>query len=162
MLSKRSLLKLAAFVVALVSQAAQADVASPQTIEERADGSDTVAVVGIESVKSEKIRNHFGDELIVTRAKLRTKERMKGKQDPADLIVEGGTVDGLTLKVSDQPVLKEGDEAVVFLNNTEDGVRPHARGQGVVFLEKGTSRVRNSSLDVARIREKVRNTLRSK
>ena len=51
--------------------------------------------------------------------------------------IEGGSLDGFTLRVSDLPALQPGDRAVFFLDETDTPVyQPHLRGKGFNFLPR--------------------------
>ena len=70
--------------------------------------------------------------------------------------VPGGTADGVTLRVSGQPVVNEGERAVFFLDTEVTGThKPHLRGQGVLKLDSSNV-VRNSSLRLDDIRRAAR------
>jgi hypothetical protein len=73
--------------------------------------------------------------------------------------VEGGTVGGLTLEVSDMPVLAAGDEAVLFLDTPATGdATPHDRGFGILKLD-AEGRVRGNGPTLDEIRGRVRAAL---
>jgi hypothetical protein len=127
------------------------------TIEQRVQGSDLVVHGKVKEKRFERQRNQYGDDLIVTHVNLEVKESLKGSAPSAvDMVVEGGTYNGTTLKVSDQPELGVGEEVVAFLNKTENGMRPNRRGLGILRLTPGTQQVQNSSLNLDTIREKAR------
>lgn len=145
-----------ALLVALTGAPALSNGQPPVPIPERARGADRVVVATVATTSARYERNQFGDELIVTRAALSVEEALKGDAAPARLAVEGGTVDGITLRVSDLPVLSAGERAVFFLTPGPDGeYRPHLRGQGILKLDK-SNQVRGSSLTVDEIRRLVR------
>ena len=86
-----------------------------------------------------------------------TLEVYKGTGD-SSLVMEvpGGSVDGVTLRVSGQPVVNEGERAVFFLDAEEAGThKPHLRGQGVLKLDSSNV-VRGSSLRLDDIRRAAR------
>lgn len=80
-------------------------------------------------------------------------EVVKGPAGPATLVLEGGTVDGITLRVSSLPTLARGERAVFFLETGQDDgqFRPHLRGQGILKLDS-SNRVPRSSLTLDEIR----------
>jgi hypothetical protein len=128
------------------------------TIEQRAKGSDYVVHGKVRKKKAERYRSAHGDDLIVTRVSLDVQEKFKGEgASQVEMIEEGGTLDGITLRVSDQPELDVGEEVVAFLKKTDEGYRPHMRGFGILRLQDGTGQVRESSLNLDTIREKSRN-----
>jgi hypothetical protein len=65
---------------------------------------------------------------------------------------EGGTVDGLSMRVSSLPVLTPGERGVFFLERGKSGeLRPHLRGHGILKLD-AANRVKGSSLTLDDIR----------
>ena len=145
-----SLVLVGALAITATSLAAQAG--QPRSIQERARGAARVVVATVTETSSRHERNEFGDDLIVTRAQLTVDEAVKGPGGPATLTLEGGTVDGITMRVSDLPSLKKGERAVFFLAPGRDGeFQPHLRGQGILKLDRD-DRVPDSSLTLAEIR----------
>jgi hypothetical protein len=66
--------------------------------------------------------------------------------------LEGGTLDGFTLRVSDLPAIQPGERAVFFLDQNESGITtPHLRGQGILKLDDNNF-VTGSGLRVEDIR----------
>jgi len=104
--------------------------------------------------------NRFGDELIVSHAVVEVTETLKGApQSMIRVAVEGGTVGGLTLDVSDLPALEAGDEAVLFLDQPAQGdATPHDRGHGILMLD-ARGRVRGNGPTLDEIRTQVRAAL---
>jgi hypothetical protein len=128
----------------------------PVPIEERARGAERVVVATVADVSSRYERNEFGDELIVSRATLALEEVLKGTTEPATLVYEGGTVDGITLHVSSLPALARGERAVFFMTRGKQGeLRPHLRGQGILKLDR-TNHVQGSSLTLDDVRRMSR------
>ena len=102
--------------------------------------------------------NTFGDRLIVSRVLLNVEETLKGtpSNSPVWMEMEGGTLDGMTLRVSDLPELQPGERAVFFLDQGENGIStPHLRGQGILKLDNDDV-VRGSSLRLDAIRTLAR------
>ncbi|HVK60053.1 MAG TPA: hypothetical protein VM432_00835 [Bdellovibrionales bacterium] len=128
----------------------------PESVEAQTDGSDQVAVVDVENLRSERAVNEHGDQLIVTHARLKVREMLKGrfKQQQPEMTIEGGTVDGVTLQVSDQPKLARGEQLVVFLKERGAKHTPYRRGQGVMRVKK--DRVEESNSALSEIRDRVR------
>ncbi|MEO7271709.1 MAG: hypothetical protein ABIX28_16740 [Vicinamibacterales bacterium] len=127
----------------------------PATIEERATGAERVVVASVDDVTASYESNAHGDRLIVSHARLRVHEALKGPADPITLDYEGGTVDGITLHVSSLPVLQRGQRAVFFVTRGPKGeLTPHLRGQGILKLDAG-DRVPNSSLTLDDLRRMV-------
>jgi hypothetical protein len=98
-----------------------------------------------------------GDHIIVTRMQLDVEETIKGSVDTAIFMeVPGGTADGVTLRVSGQPVLTEGDRAVFMLDAPQAGThKPHGRGEGVLKLDSDNN-VRGRSLKLDDVRRAAR------
>jgi len=127
----------------------------PVSIQDRARGSERVVVASISDVTATHERNEFGDELIVSHAKLAVEENLKGNGGAATVDVDGGTLDGMTLRVSSLPTVSRGDRAVFFLERGPAGqLRPHLRGQGILKLDQ-TNHVKGSSLSLDDIRHMV-------
>ena len=104
--------------------------------------------------------NRFGDELIVSHAVVEVTETLKGaRQALVRVAVEGGSVGGLTLEVSDMPALAVDDEAVMFLDTPATGdAMPHDRGHGIIKLD-AQGRVRGNGPTLDEIRGQVRAAL---
>jgi hypothetical protein len=127
------------------------------TLEERVAGADEVVVATARSVRAEWRTNGFGDRLIVSRVELDVAEHLKGTgAGTLWMDLEGGTLDGLTLRVSSLPLIEAGERAVFFVNRVDGGaVVPYLRGQGILFLEPDNV-VRGSTLRLDDIRNRVR------
>jgi hypothetical protein len=116
-----------------------------------------VVVARIQDVRAQFETNQSGDQLIVSHAVLEVLETLKGAPDAVVRVaVEGGTVGGLTLKVSDLPSLSEGERAVFFLEPADAGEhRPHQRGRGILKLNSA-NRVEGDNLSLDDVRQQVR------
>ncbi|MEO6213504.1 MAG: hypothetical protein ABIP65_07730 [Vicinamibacterales bacterium] len=126
--------------------------AQPATIQERARGAERIVVATVAEATARYERNRFGDELIITHARLQVEEEMKGRGGPANLRLEGGTVNGITMRVASLPTLAPGERAVFFLTASGNGeFDPHLRGQGILKLDS-TNHVRGSSLSLDDVR----------
>ena len=83
-------------------------------------------------------------------------EVLKGEPGEATLAIEGGTVNGITMRVSSLPSLSKGERGVFFLTPGRGGeFRPHLRGQGILKL-KENDRVSGSTLTLGDIRRSTR------
>ena len=135
-----------------------AESAVPVDLATRARGAARVVVGSVERVRPEYQRNEFGDEIIVSVAEVRVREVLKGTGRAGDALtvdVEGGTVNGITLRVSDMPTMGAGEAAVFFIARNGQGRNvPHLRGQGVLKLDD-SGRVRGSSVTVDDVRQAV-------
>jgi hypothetical protein len=144
---------LAAYVSCL---AAAAQDAAPVPLADRARGAERVVVGRVTTVNPVWRVNDFGDRLIVSVLRVDVDETLKGAaQSSVDVEVEGGTIGGLTLRVSDQEALGPGDRGVFYLSRSARGTLvPHLRGQGFLRLDR-TDRVPNTSLTLDEIRRTV-------
>lgn len=138
------------------ADAAVAQDAPPVPLVERARGAEKIILGQVASVSPEWRVNDFGDRLIVSVVRVAVDETLKGGSEASvDVEVEGGTINGLTLNVSDQQSFAPGDRAVFYLARSRRGAMvPHLRGQGALKLDR-TSRVPNSSLTLDEIRRTV-------
>jgi hypothetical protein len=126
--------------------------AIPVPIPDRVHGAARVVVATVDQVTPRYETNRYGDKLIISHAQIRIEEALKGSTAGASVAVEGGTVDGITMRVSDMPTINPGDRAVFFLSQAPNGeFTPYLRGQGIVKLD-ATNHVRGSSLTLDDIR----------
>jgi hypothetical protein len=124
-------------------------------VEQLSKGSERVLIATVAETSARYERNEFGDELIVTDAKLTVHEALKGSASPVTLVVDGGTVEGLTLRTSSTPPLARGERGVFFVNQRRDGkFRPHLKGQGILKLDNA-NRVVGSGLALELVKQKV-------
>lgn len=130
--------------------------AGPVPLVQRARGATEIVVGRVTAVTPVWRVNEFGDRLIVSVVRVAVDETLKGTPASAvDVEVEGGTIAGTTLHVSDQESFVAGDRAVFYLTRSAGGALvPHLRGQGTLKLDR-TSRVPNSSLTLDEIRRTV-------
>jgi hypothetical protein len=138
--TRRTVISSLALAVAMTGFGASALGASgrpPVSLEERIDGAQSVVVARTERVDSMWQQNADGDRIIVSRVLLRIEETLKGAPALTTWMeVEGGTVNGMTLHVSDMPDLTEGERGVFMLDAGASGLaRPHLRGQGILKLD---------------------------
>jgi hypothetical protein len=131
----------------------------PVPVKDRVRGASSVVVGKASAIAPEWRQNSRGDRIIVSRVELEVEETLKGA--PVDvrwLDLEGGTLDGVTLHVSDLPTLKPGERAVFFLDGEVTSHKPHLRGQGILKLD-AQNVVRGSSLRLDEVR-RMANELR--
>lgn len=128
----------------------------PAPLAERARGAERVVVGRVQAVEPSWRVNEFGDRLIVSTLRIASEETLKGQPVSAvEVELEGGTLDGVTLKVSDLPAFSPGERAVFFLRQNARGrLVPHLRGQGLMKLDTA-NRVVGSALTLAEIRRAV-------
>jgi hypothetical protein len=143
-------LRVAFVTVAVAVPSAQGRVPS---LTERARGAERIVVGDVTSATPAWRVTEDGDRLIVTVLRVIAHETLKGAaQSTVDVEVEGGTLNGLTLKVSDLPALVPGDRAVFYLRRAATGsLVPHLRGDGVVRLDR-SDRIAGSSLTLNDVR----------
>jgi hypothetical protein len=127
-------------------------------ISDRVKGAQRVVVATAGAAHAVWRQNAHGDRLIVSQVQLQIEENLKGAGgSTAVLEVEGGTLDGFTLRVSDLPELNAGDRAVFFLDAAGNGSVqvPHLRGLGILMLDGG-NRLVGSSLHLDDVRRAAR------
>jgi hypothetical protein len=129
---------------------------TPTPLAERARGAERVVVGRVASVDPAWRVNEYGDRLIVSTVRVVVDETLKGQRQPTlDVEVEGGTIGGLTLRVSDQASLAPGERAVFYVSRNPRGAFiPYLRGQGLLKLDR-SDRVPGSSLTLEEIRRTV-------
>ena len=129
------------------------------SLDERIEGAQKVVIAKARSVNAQWRENSYGDRLIVSTVLLDVEETLKGPagSNAIWMDVEGGTLDGFTLRVSDMPTVEPGERGVFFLDSDAGGVinTPHLRGQGILKLDD-TNVVTGSSLRVEDIRNAAR------
>lgn len=122
-------------------------------IPERARGAAQIVVATVTHLNASLERNEFGDQLIVSHLQVAVEETMKGdRQGALALDVTGGTLNGVTLRVSSLPAMSIGERAIFFLDVGRNGVYiPHLRGQGILKLD-AADRVQGTGLTLADVR----------
>lgn len=100
--------------------------------------------------------NDFGDEIIVSELALHVGEVLRGGTPATMSIeVEGGTLDGITMKVSDTPQMNRGDRAVFLLRGGPPGrFRLADRGHSILLLDDEDG-IRGTGLRLQDVRELV-------
>jgi hypothetical protein len=125
-------------------------------LDSRLAGSGHVFHGHVKSKHSENYQSPTGDKIIVTRYGVDVDESLKGDRSKQnEVVLEGGTVDGITLRVSDMPELSVGDEIVVFGDETKDGLFPHRRDLGILRVEQGTEKLHGESFTLRDIRDRA-------
>lgn len=155
--SNRRLLAVITLIPLIFCSVAGASQGRAVPLEERAQGASQVVVATVTSVTPRWDVNAYGDRLIISRLSLRVDETLKGAAAAAvSMDLEGGTLDGVTLRVSALPALELGERAVFFLDARAGGVyQPHLAGQGILELDDADF-VRGSNLTLATVRSVVR------
>jgi hypothetical protein len=118
---------------------AQALAARKAHVKQNMQGAERVVVGRVASLEPAWKTNEFGDQLIVSRTWVVSDETLKGEAGgDVPVEIEGGTIGGLTLTVSDLPELKPGDRAVFMLKRNKNGeFIPQGRGNGVLKVRDG-------------------------
>jgi hypothetical protein len=152
-----TLIPKAAAALLLGSSALFASGQRPVTVPERITGAERVVVAKAARVQANWQQNAYGDMLIVSEILLEVEETLKGSPDRLVwLDLEGGTLGGITLRVSDLPEIRAGERAVFFLDRTDSAnFAPHLRGQGILKLDPQNV-VTGSSLRLDDIRRMAR------
>ena len=124
---------------------------------ERARGAEQVIIGRVSAVTPVWRDNDFGDRLITSIVRVTVDETLKGAhRQTVDVEIEGGTIDGVTLRVSDLDTFAPGDRAVFFLKENRRGVLvPHLRGLGLQKID-AAGRIRGSSVTLDQVRRDVR------
>jgi hypothetical protein len=159
--SREGLLRSLAIVLALLLSTAAIGAADGPiaTIEQRIAGAERVVVATVQHVSASWRENRFGDRIIVSRIQLEVDEILKGSSDKTVFMeVDGGTLDGYTLRVSGLTVVQPGERGVFFLEPAVGGVhKPFLRGQGILQLDSADY-IRGSTVALSEIRVKARST----
>jgi hypothetical protein len=145
-----------ASIAVLIASSAQAQSSAPLPLVDRARGAERVVVGRVTAVTPTWRVNDFGDRLIVSVMQVTVDETLKGPaQGTIDVEVEGGTIGGLTLRVSDEEPMAAGERGVFYLARSRRGTLvPHLRGHGMLRLDP-SNRVPNSSLTLDEVRRTV-------
>lgn len=97
-----------------------------------------VVVVGTaERAEPEWRQNQHGDRLIVTRMLVHVDETLKGSAPGAFWVdIEGGTLDGVTLRVSSAPDIRPGARGVYLLQQRGQTLELSERARGFLPLDR--------------------------
>jgi len=138
-----------------VASVGRAQVASIPLLA-RARSADRVVVGRAASTAPVWQVNEHGDRLIVSIVRVAIEETLKGPAATTiDVEIEGGTIDGLTLHVSDQAPFSPGERGVLYLRGTPRGTFvPHLRGESLLKVD-ASNRVEGTALTVADIRREM-------
>ena len=128
----------------------------PIPLLERARGAERVVVGRAASSAAVWQVNEHGDRLIVSMVRVTIEETLKGPATAVlDVEIEGGTIGGLTLHVSDQTPFLPGERAILYLRRTPRGTFvPHLRGQSVLKVDP-SNRLQGSALTIDDIRREM-------
>jgi len=133
-----------------------ADIGPPTDIAVEAKGAARIVIGQVTDVQSRFESNRFGDQLIVSTLFVDVSETLKGAQAAVlQVLIEGGTVGDLTLRVSDLPAMRAGDRAVFFLEPGPAGQEvPHMRGRGILKVTQ-TERIEGATATLSDVRQQV-------
>jgi hypothetical protein len=141
-----------AVVVALVGAAAMAQAGGPRAdqqvdLKSRIKAAERAVVGRVTRVASYLKHTGLGDTLIMSHVELAVEETLKGAASATlPVEVEGGTLNGMTMRVSDMPALRPGARVVVMVRRGRSGeFVPHQRGASILELEAG-DHIKNSDL----------------
>jgi len=126
-------------------------------VASRARSSERVVVGRVLTSDASQETNDYGDVLIVSHTLVQVEETMKGgSSGTVQVDVEGGTYQGVTMKVSDMPSVQPGERAVFFLARGKSGrYVPSQRGNGVLKLDSQNV-VQNSTMTLPQVRASVK------
>lgn len=115
-------------------------------LKSRMKGAERAFVGRVTRVSPYMKKTDRGDVLIVSHVEMAVEEALKGQAtSTVPMEIEGGTLNGVTMEVSDMPQMAVGLRAVVMLKRNARGeMAPHQRGAGVLELEQ--EHVKNSDL----------------
>ena len=116
---------------------------APISLQELAEQSDRIVRGRVMKLTYSHGTNSYGDELIYTHAAVRVAEALKG--DRSDLVVkiEGGTLNGITLTVSDTTPFQTGEEVLVFLKKDLLEYLPLTRSSSKYTISSGGKVLQN-------------------
>ena len=116
---------------------------APTALQHLADESDRIVRGRVMKLTYSHATNTYGDELIYTHATVRVAEALKG--DRSDLVVkiEGGTLNGITLTVSDSATFQTGEEVLVFLKKDLMEYQPLTRSGSKYTISSGGKVLQN-------------------
>jgi hypothetical protein len=119
--------------------------------------SDAIVVAIARDVRAAWQTNGHGDQIIVSGVALDVIETLKGRPDRTrSLQLEGGTVDGITLEVSDEPQVQSGERALFFLTSRAANLDRPAGGDDAVLPLDEQDTVRDRGISLEDVRRRVR------
>jgi len=156
--SRRLAIGMTVCLAAGFSLSAAMGASAPQieALDGRIRGAERILVATVQRVTPAWHTNPYGDRLIVSRIELSVAETLKGESGAtAWMEMEGGSLDGLTLRVSSLPALQVGERAVFFLESRARGMyAPFMRGEGILTLDESDG-VRGGTLRLDDIRSRA-------
>jgi hypothetical protein len=124
-------------LLAVLPATTAADQASDRVeLARRLRSADRAVVATVQSVEPRLVRNRHGDVLIVSKLWLGVSEVVRGSSiSSVSVDVEGGTLGGMTMRVSDLPEMKPGARALFLLGQLPDGsARLVNRGESILGI----------------------------
>jgi hypothetical protein len=116
---------------------------APVSLKELAAHSDRIVRGRIMKITYTQETNSYGDELIYTHATVRVAEALKGDRTDLVVKVEGGTLNGITLTVSDTSAFQTGEEVLVFVKKDVVEYRPLTRFSSKYTISSGGKVLQN-------------------
>lgn len=116
---------------------------APVSIQSLAEHSDRIVRGRVMKLAYSQGTNAHGDELIYTHVTIRVAESLKGDRSDLVLKVEGGTLNGITLTVSDGVQFQSGEEVLVFVKKDLVENRPLTRATSKFTISNGGRVVQN-------------------
>ena len=107
-------------------------------LPERVQGAAQIVVGVIIDIEPVLQESEFGDQLIVSHTTVEVQEVLKGPPNLTTVVleVEGGSLGGRTLLVSDIEPVEVDERGVFFVSPGASGANvPHLRGQGILKLD---------------------------
>jgi hypothetical protein len=126
-------------------------------LDERVRGAERVIVGTALSIAARWHDTPSGDRIIVSRLLVRVDETWKGSTSETVWVdVDGGTLNGVTLRVSGIETVEEGERAVWLLDRAGDSVyAPHLRGMGILPIDE-RDRIRGTRVALSDVRAAAR------
>jgi hypothetical protein len=116
---------------------------APISLKDLAEQSDRIVRGRVMKLTYSQQTNSYGDELIYTHATVRVSEALKGDRTDLVVKVEGGTLNGITLTVSDTTPFQTGEEVLVFLKKDVVEYRPLTRFSSKYTISTGGKVLQN-------------------
>jgi hypothetical protein len=123
--------------------------------------SDRIVRGKVRNLSSRAGRNEYGDELIYSDIYISVTEALKGDRSDLILTVEGGTVNGITLTVSDSPEFRIGEEILVFVKKDVLTNRPFGGLRSKYTIADGR-RVLQNGMNYGEFKTSILQALRSR
>jgi hypothetical protein len=130
------------------------------TMHDLIQGSDRILQGRVLSMSCHAGTNQYGDQLIYTDISIRADQALKGERTNMLLTIEGGTANGITLKVSDVPTFKVGEEVVVFAKKQTAGYFL-SFGSQAKYTIKNDGRIRENGLSYRDFTKSIMANMRS-